>query len=1076
MFKTASIKNLLQLWSLGTIVIIIALIAMGWYTNSLLNQTQQQVLERVIPTKKLTLKISNLASELAIRKGQLLTTDLVETDLEQLSTQNFEQLFNQYWQQLDQALNDQQGQQIARQFKQSYSDFIGLDQQLINTLNNNKQYKQAISKRTQVIERWQQEAMASFAELQNNSAQQALPKLEITFLKYSNLLSEIGHSHHSNQSLSALSQQINASITEFKQLLPSVKRQLGNRKQLDVIISRFDAITKATVEDKNGLYPLHLEVSTLQSTITDKQKVLINALTALVNDINKLSTLVQQQSVEQIEQSRHIANKIRIWGLITVVLLAILLGYFLNRITKGIQEPLIQLHGAMRTLASGQFDVRLERDDYHDEFKDFASDFNQFAAITHMLINDLDKARLTLQDREAELRTILNGVPEAIIILTEEGSIESMNPYAEKVLKASNDELLGQPFTHFFDEKEQIDNIERLVEKQEKNKEFQGLNYESQAFSMWLSINPIITQDKMQRWVCVISDVTSWKETELQLKQTSSELDSIFQNAMVGIAFMKDRKLLRVNNKFEDIFGYSKDEIIGHSPRKLCVNDQAFEQLALDVFSTLEKGNTYEDELEFVKKNGDRFWCDLSSKALSEGNPQEGTLWIYEDITKQRESDEKLRDLASLDTLTRLPNRSVFNDRLLHAIHKSQRDAQRLAIFFLDLDHFKHINDSLGHKAGDQLLCEVAKRLKACIREGDTVARLGGDEFTILLEDIQSVQYVAKVAEKVLESVVNTYTLGSTEVNVSPSIGISLYPADGRDVDTLVRNADAAMYHAKNTGRNNFQFYSAEMNAQAAHRLAMETSLRRAVENQDFYLHFQPQIDLITKQITGAEVLLRWRSEQWGEVSPAEFIPILEDTGLIGVVGEFVLSESCKAYMNLADKLDPDFKIAVNLSGRQFKGGLLAKFVKQTLTTTNMSARNLELEITESILMEDTDLAIKTLTELSDLGVTLAVDDFGTGYSSLSYLKQFPLNILKIDKSFIDDVTEDGTDDAAIVDAILAMSGHLKLEVVAEGIETLEQLHFLEKRQCQRGQGYFFSRPLNFHDFENLVDSKMVTL
>lgn len=263
--------------------------------------------------------------------------------------------------------------------------------------------------------------------------------------------------------------------------------------------------------------------------------------------------------------------------------------------------------------------------------------------------------------------------------------------------------------------------------------------------------------------------------------------------------------------------------------------------------------------------------------------------------------------------MTGLPNRTVFNDRLEHALHKTQRNSGTLAVFFLDLDHFKNINDSLGHKAGDLLLCEVAKRLKSCIREGDTVARLGGDEFTIILEDVRSAKFVAKVANKFLAAISQAYLLDSTEVNISPSIGISLYPSDGRDVDTLLRNADAAMYHAKKHGRNNFQFYSAEMNAQADKRLAMETSLRRAVENKEFYLNYQPQIDVVTGKVVGAEALLRWHSEQWGHVSPVQFIPILEDTGLIATVGEQVLRQACQAYMLIKERVMPDF-----FNGSQF--------------------------------------------------------------------------------------------------------------------------------------------------------------
>ena len=290
---------------------------------------------------------------------------------------------------------------------------------------------------------------------------------------------------------------------------------------------------------------------------------------------------------------------------------------------------------------------------------------------------------------------------------------------------------------------------------------------------------------------------------------------------MVGIAFIKDRVLLRVNQKFEDIFGFDKGEVIGQNTRCLFPSVESFEELGVKAYGDLEQGLVFEGEMQLAKRNGDRFWCAISSKAITTSRPQDGTIWLFEDVTKQRENDEKLRKLASLDALTGLPNRAVFHDRLSQAIRKAHRNSGRLAIFFLDLDHFKHINDSLGHNAGDELLCKVADRLRTCIRDDDTVARLGGDEFTIILEDIRSVSFVAKVAEKVLNSVMDSYTIAGTEVNISPSIGVSLYPADGRDTDVLIRNADAAMYHAKHNGRNNFQFYSAEMNAQAAHRLSL---------------------------------------------------------------------------------------------------------------------------------------------------------------------------------------------------------------------------------------------------------------
>lgn len=678
------------------------------------------------------------------------------------------------------------------------------------------------------------------------------------------------------------------------------------------------------------------------------------------------------------------------------------------------------------------------------------------------------EAKDSLQVREQHILAILNGVPEAILTLTSDGVIQSTNPTAERVLKADEETLSGLNLIQFFAEEQGISSINDIQQLLTKGKEFDGRDYKNQAFSMWLSLN-VISGEHEDILVCVMSDITPWKQAEENLKTTSSELDAILENAMVGIALIKDRVIVRVNNKFEQLFGCDREYIEGQSTRKLYPSEEIYNQLGEDGYHEMAKGGSYVGEVQLVRQDGSLFWGMMSGKSLNPSKPLAASIWLFEDITLQREKDDKLLRLASVDSLTGLPNRTVFNDRLEHALHKSHRNSTRLAVFFLDLDHFKHINDSLGHKAGDTLLCEVAERLKSCVREGDTVARLGGDEFTLILEEVRSAQYVAKVAEKVLAAVSRSYMLETTEVNVSPSIGISLYPADGRDVDLLLRNADAAMYHAKNNGRNNFQFYSTEMNAQAAQRLAMETSLRRAVEQRELYLNFQPQVNLTTGAISGAEALLRWNSEEWGEVSPAEFVPILEDTGLIYEVGTFVLQRAIQAYLELKDKLNPDFQIAVNLSGRQFHGGQLSALVRDLLSETGMEAKNLELEITETVLMDDQELAITTLNELSDLGITLAIDDFGTGYSSLSYLKQFPLNVLKIDRSFVRDVTIDA-DDAAIVDAILAMSRRLNLSVVAEGVETAEQLSFLQEHGCERVQGYYFSKPLDFDSFSTFIE------
>lgn len=731
-------------------------------------------------------------------------------------------------------------------------------------------------------------------------------------------------------------------------------------------------------------------------------------------------------------------------------------------ITVRISKPMQRLHSAMHALSAQQFDTRLPTNNSQNEFNFLAHDFNVFAEQTQNLINKLDETKDSLEIRERYLRAILNGVPEAILALQDGGTIKSCNPAAERMLQAKEEQLVGQSILQFFAETEAIQSLDDIVKHQQDNHEFEGRNWYGEPFLMWLSLSPVSEFDE-DIWVCVMSDISDWKRTKQALMQTGNELNAILDNAMVGIAFVKNRHLIRINNKFEQLFSTSKGKIEGQSARCLHLSDESFERFGEQAYGMLAERESFETQIELVRSTGEKFWCAVSAQLINIENPAEGSIWLYEDVTKQRENEERLTRLASSDILTGLPNRGVFEDRLEHAIHKAQRYGGRLAIFFLDLDHFKHINDSLGHKAGDALLCEVARRIRSCVRESDTVARLGGDEFTVILEDVGSTGYVGRLADKLLNTTSLPYMLDNTEVNISPSIGISLYPADGRDVDMLVRNADAAMYYAKSLGRNNFQFYSSEMNAQASQRLAMETSLRRAVELQEFYLQFQPQIELGSGRVIGAEVLLRWHTEQWGDISPALFVPVLEDTGLIGAVGEWVLTKTSEAFMANRDYLPEDFLMAVNLSGRQFKGNSLVNFIRNLLQSSGMPARNLELEITESLLMENTEQAIATLRALSALGITLAIDDFGTGYSSLSYLKLFPLNVLKIDRTFVRDITDD-SDDAAIVNAILAMSSSLELQVVAEGVETAEQLNFLRHNHCARAQGYYFSKALDLPD------------
>ena len=821
-------------------------------------------------------------------------------------------------------------------------------------------------------------------------------------------------------------------------------------------------------EQRNSLNPsaeaarrIVLQQQTNQQRLRDVLSHSVVVLQRLRDSLRQLSMEVIAQNKQRLSQSKTMLADFRVWVLLISAMLIVGMLLFVKALSRQIQQPLKSLRKAMRALTAENFDTRLPETASHNEFSQLARDFNQFAANTSQLIQALDMARFRLQDREQQLSAILNSVPEAILTLSADGTIINCNPAAEAVFGATEENIETQHLSRFLPFAETIP-LAEIANQQKQNREYEGVNFSGQPISLWLSLRPLSEQGGIA-WVAVVSDITDWKQTKLALQQTSSELNAILENAMVGIALVKDRQLIRVNHKFEQLFAASRQQLEGQSARCLHINEDTFQRFGEQAYRTLAQGENFEAQLEMQRFNGERFWCSLSGQAIDSAEPEAGSIWLYEDVTQQRQNEDRLTRLASVDSLTGLPNRSVFNDRLEHAIHKLQRNSGRLAVLFIDLDHFKHINDSLGHKAGDALLCEVARRVRSCVRESDTVARLGGDEFTVVLEDITSAQYVGRVAEKILTTTALPYMIDNIEVNISPSIGISLFPADGRDVDMLIRNADAAMYHAKNSGRNNFQFYSAEMNAEAANRLALETSLRRAVEQQEFYLQYQPQIELSTGRVMGAEVLLRWHTEQWGDVSPARFVPVLEDTGLIGAVGEWVLRETCTVFMANRNVLSDDFVMAVNLSGRQFKGSRLVSYIRQLLAETQMPASNLELEITESLLMDNTDSAIDTLRDLSSLGITLAIDDFGTGYSSLSYLKQFPLNVLKVDRAFVRDLTID-KDDAAIVGAIMAMASSLGLQVVAEGVETAEQLAYLEQKNCQRAQGFYFSKALDLDD------------
>lgn len=467
--------------------------------------------------------------------------------------------------------------------------------------------------------------------------------------------------------------------------------------------------------------------------------------------------------------------------------------------------------------------------------------------------------------------------------------------------------------------------------------------------------------------------------------------------------------------------------------------------------------------------NGGLVPLDLQVRRADLGG-QVSYVILARDVTAHREAEETIRRLASRDPLTELPNRLLFDDRLGQAVERARRNPVEFSVMLLDLDRFKLVNESLGMAKGDQLLRAVGERLVQALRRSDTVARLGGDEFLLLLPGTQGAENTAKVAQKILDTLRQPYRINGQELSATASIGIALYPHDGDDGDALVRNADTALYRAKEQGRNGYQFYTTDMNARAFERLVLETQLRRALERDEFSLNYQPIISLETGKITAVEALVRWRHPELGNVPPNDFIPLAEETGLIAPIGQWVLNQACREVQSWSEDGGEPVRLAVNLSGRQFKQRDLVDVITRALESTNFPPTRLELELTESALMDDVAESVERLKAIHALGVGFAVDDFGTGYSSLAYLKRFPIRCLKIDRSFVEDLNTDAND-RAIAQAIVALADLLKIHVVAEGVETDAQLQTLKSFGCQEAQGYLISRPIAADDMRGLLAS-----
>lgn len=693
----------------------------------------------------------------------------------------------------------------------------------------------------------------------------------------------------------------------------------------------------------------------------------------------------------------------------------------------------------------------------------------------------------SLRTSEQRYRLLAESISDVIFSTGSDLQLNYVSPSVKPVLGYDSDWALANGFhslatnprqlTGFYTLLERVSNAlgdpQRLAELRAEFLPqlfvFDALRADGQKIPVELRLVPMWDDSgRFEGLLGVGRDISLQRRAEKDLRMAAT----VFEHSTAAILVTDPAGyIVQVNKAFSRVSGYSPRQILDQLPNVLTADTQQASHLSY-VLRQLNQQGSWEGEVWLKRRNDEKFpaWVGITAVKDDDGDLV-SYVCFFSDISERKASEQRIHRLAYYDALTQLPNRTLFQDRLHNALLHGERHQEWVVLMFLDLDRFKPINDSLGHAAGDRMLKEVAQRLSACVDSDDTVARMGGDEFTLLLSSHPqrdtAMTRAMHVGEQILASLAQPFILEGREFFVTASIGIALSPQDGSELSQLMKNADTAMYHAKERGKNNFQFYQADMNASALQRLELESDLRHALEQDEFRLYYQPQFSGDGKRLTGAEALLRWQHPQRGLVPPGDFIPVLEELGLVVQVGDWVLRESCRQLAQWHDAQIRVPKISVNLSARQFSEGNLHQRVAQIIEDSAIPAACLELELTESILMEDVTNAMQTLSSLKQLGVGIAIDDFGTGYSSLNYLKQFPIDVLKIDRSFVDGLPH-GEQDGQIARAIIAMAHSLNLKVIAEGVETLAQLDFLRGHDCDEVQGFLLGRPMPAHQFTAL--------
>jgi len=731
--------------------------------------------------------------------------------------------------------------------------------------------------------------------------------------------------------------------------------------------------------------------------------------------------------------------------------------------------------GVMIQTQHGPFGALLAYSTEERQFEDYEIAFLKSTA--NIVGEALARARAeqALRKSEVRLRQLIASTLDAVVTLDRDGNVIEWNPQAEATFGVSAREVIGRPVPPAIVPERihalilrMLDRYRRVGREAASSTSSTGLlrrRVESSArrisgehFPVEITIDPI-GSGADQTFTAFIRDISDAKRAQQELESREKRFRTIVEKSWSGVMLLNDELNMQFAGASSHILGYDDESLLGKSfvtyvhPHDFAGAHSSLRQLVQQEVAVVHH------EMRFRHRSGNWIWLEIFAQNMIDDPSVSAIVLNYRDISQRKEAERQLEYQAYYDSLTGLPNRLLFRDRVVNALPAARRNRLGLAIMYLDLDHFKLVNDALGHSIGDLLLADVAWRLKACLRASDTVSRIGGDEFAVLINELTATDAVAGIARKVLDSLAAPFSIGGHELFITASIGVSFYPADGDEVETLLKCADAAMYRAKELGRNRAQIFTQSMNERYTRRLTLEQNLHHAIERQELEVFYQPVYDRAKRRITSVEALVRWNDPVRGLVEPSEFISLAEETGMIVPIGEFVLRRTCKQLREWHEAGLSWMHAAVNISAVQLQQHGFVDMVLKTIEESGLTPNMIELEVTETVAIQNIDVSMKVLRVLKERGVGIAIDDFGTGQSSLVYLKQFPIDTIKIDKEFLRDLATDDTA-AAIVSSVINLAHTMRLSVVAEGVETEEQYSLLRYYACDRMQGYLFSRPM----------------